>query len=66
MYKNVLQQIDNVQIWPIISFFIFFLFFLFLITYVLTANKSFIRYMKELPLDDKNNPEPVNTKTSNT
>jgi cytochrome c oxidase cbb3-type subunit 4 len=66
MYKNVLQQIDYVQVWPIISFVIFFLFFLFLLAYVLTADKSFIRYMKKLPLDDKNKSEPVNAKSSNT
>lgn len=65
MYKNVLQQIDNVQIWPIISFVIFFLFFLFLLWHVFTTDKGFIRYMKELPLDDTNNSLSENEKTSN-
>ncbi|MCK6616364.1 MAG: cbb3-type cytochrome c oxidase subunit 3 [Cyclobacteriaceae bacterium] len=66
MYKNVLQQIENVQVWPIISFVIFFLFFLFLLWYVFTADKRFIRYMKEMPLNEKNNTQSVNEKTSNT
>ena len=64
MYKNVLQQIDNVQIWPLISFVIFFLFFLFLLWYVFTADKTFIRYMKERPLDDTTSSKPVNEKTN--
>lgn len=52
MYKDVLQGIDNVAIWPIISFVIFFLFFLILIWWVLTADKGYIRKMKQLPLED--------------
>ncbi len=52
MYKYVLQHIENVAIWPIISLIIFFLFFLFLLWYVLTEKKSFINYMKGLPLDE--------------
>jgi cytochrome c oxidase cbb3-type subunit 4 len=52
MYKDVLQGIDNVAIWPIISFVIFFLFFLVLIWWVVTADKGYIRKMKQLPLED--------------
>jgi len=52
MYKDVLQGIDNVAIWPIISFVIFFLFFLVLIWWVMTADKGYIRKMKQLPLED--------------
>ncbi len=52
MYKYVLQQIENVSVWPIISLIIFFLFFLALLWYVFTERKSFIHYMKQLPLND--------------
>ncbi len=52
MYKTVLQNIENVSIWPIISLIIFFVFFLILLWYVFTEKRSFIRYMKQLPLDD--------------
>ena len=31
MYKHVLQSIDNVAIWPVISFIIFFTFFVVLL-----------------------------------
>lgn len=51
MYKNVLQSIDNVAIWPVISFIIFFLFFLCLLWWVFTADKGLIKKMSELPLE---------------
>ena len=60
MHKNILQSIDNVAIWPVISFVIFLLFFLVLLWYVITVDKSFIRYMKDLPSHDG-----TDTKTSN-
>jgi cytochrome c oxidase cbb3-type subunit IV len=52
MYKNVLQGIDNVAIWPVISFVIFFLFFICLLWWVFTTRKSFIDKMKSLPFED--------------
>jgi cytochrome c oxidase cbb3-type subunit IV len=51
MYKNVLQSIDNIAIWPVISFVIFFLFFICLLWWVFTTDKKFIETMKSLPLD---------------
>jgi cytochrome c oxidase cbb3-type subunit IV len=51
MYKNVLQGIDNIAIWPVISFVIFFLFFLCLLWWVFTTKKTFIDKMKSLPLE---------------
>lgn len=52
MYNNILQSIENIAIWPVISFVIFFLFFLCLLWYVFTADKKFIDAMKHLPLND--------------
>ena len=52
MYKNVLQNIDNIAIWPVISFVIFFLFFLCLLWWVFTADKKFIEKMEALPMED--------------
>lgn len=52
MYKHVLQSIDNVAIWPVISFVIFFTFFIVLLWWVFTADKTFIREMSEKPLHD--------------
>jgi len=53
MYKNVLQSIDNIAIWPVISFVIFFVFFLCLLWWVFTADKTMIRKMSEMPLESK-------------
>jgi len=52
MYKNVLQSIDNIAIWPVISFVIFFLFFLCLLWWVFSTKKVFIDKMKSLPLEN--------------
>jgi cytochrome c oxidase cbb3-type subunit IV len=52
MYKNVLQGIDNIEIWPVISFVIFFIFFLCLLLWVFTADKKIIDRMKMLPMED--------------
>lgn len=52
MYKNVLQSIDNIAIWPVISFVIFFLFFICLLWWVFSTDKKFIQSMKDMPLED--------------
>jgi len=54
MYKNVLQNIANIEIWPIISFVIFFVFFLGLLWWVFKVDKKFIAEMAALPLHDSN------------
>lgn len=53
MYKNVLQNIANIEIWPIISFIIFFVFFLCLLWWVFTADKKFIAEMAAMPIADQ-------------
>ena len=53
MYKNVLQSIDNIAIWPVISFVIFFLFFICLLWWVFTIDKKLIDKIKNLPMDDQ-------------
>jgi len=55
MYKNVLQNIDNIAIWPMISFVIFFLFFICLLWWVFTTDKKVIDKMKNLPLEKSEN-----------
>ena len=50
MYKNVLQSIENIAVWPVLSFIIFFLFFICLLWWVLTTDRKFIDTMKRLPL----------------
>lgn len=64
MYKNILQNIDNIAIWPMISLGIFFIFFLLLLWWVFTVDKKFIKKMENLPFNDSQ-AEGVNTTTSN-
>jgi cytochrome c oxidase cbb3-type subunit IV len=52
MYKNILQSIDNIEMWPLISLIIFFLFFLVLLWHVFTTDKKFIHKMGQMPLDE--------------
>ena len=53
MYKNVLQSIENIEIWPVISFVIFFIFFLCLLLWVFTTDKKFIEKMESLPFEEE-------------
>jgi cytochrome c oxidase cbb3-type subunit 4 len=62
MYKNVLQSIENIEIWPLISFVIFFVFFVCLLLWTFTTDKKFIDKMKGLPIEENNNSkDPINS-----
>lgn len=52
MYKNVLQSIDNVGIFPIISILIFMSVFVFMIVRILRMKKNEIKKYSSMPLDD--------------
>ncbi|GAA4054712.1 hypothetical protein GCM10022409_47250 [Hymenobacter glaciei] len=56
MYKEVLQSITGIAIYPLISFVIFFLFFVALLGYVLVVNRQHISAMSMLPLLDNEHP----------
>ncbi len=60
MYKNILQDIDHIAIWPVISFVIFFVFFIVLLWWVFTVDKKFIKEMSHKPFHDgsQNSAEP--------
>ncbi len=64
MYKEILQHIDNIQVWPVVSFVIFFLFFLVLLWWVITVDRTFIRHMGDIPLDDGTIPTKTSTPSS--
>jgi succinate dehydrogenase hydrophobic anchor subunit len=51
MYKNVLQAITGIELYPLISFIIFFAFFIGLLGYVLIANRNHINDLKQMPLN---------------
>ena len=64
MYKEVLQSITGIAIYPLISFVIFFLFFLALLVYVLVVNRQHITAMSMLPLLEDVQVTPVKPKPS--
>ncbi|GAA4445218.1 hypothetical protein GCM10023188_48090 [Pontibacter saemangeumensis] len=53
MYKNVLQAIDGIEIYPLISFSIFFVFFLGLIVYVALMDKTYAQTMSSIACGDE-------------
>ncbi|WP_276495923.1 hypothetical protein [Pontibacter litorisediminis] len=53
MYKNVLQAIDGIEIYPLISFSIFFLFFLGLLVYVFLMDKGYVQAMSRVACEDE-------------
>ena len=62
MYKNVLQSIQDVEIWPTISLVLFFIVFVSMIIYVLRMNNQSIEKIKNLPLEEEN--ESINPQAS--
>ncbi len=58
MYKNILQSIENIEIWPVIGLVIFFIFFLGVLIRVYKSDKGHIEKMKNLPLDELPKEEP--------
>jgi hypothetical protein len=63
MYKNILQNIENIAIWPTISFVIFFLFFSLLLWWVIRVDKKYIDEMGKIPLRDGNEENPSDNLT---
>jgi cbb3-type cytochrome oxidase subunit 3 len=55
--KGNLENIDGVEIYPIISLLIFFLFFVALFWWVFTAKKDHISEVSNIPFDDNTKDE---------
>ncbi|GMU96135.1 MULTISPECIES: cbb3-type cytochrome c oxidase subunit 3 [Ignavibacterium] len=55
MYKEILQSIKGVEIYPIISLIVFILFFIVVIIRLVRMDKSYISKMKQLPLNNEEN-----------
>ncbi|HET8804116.1 MAG TPA: CcoQ/FixQ family Cbb3-type cytochrome c oxidase assembly chaperone [Aequorivita sp.] len=53
--KGNLENIDNVQIYPMISLLIFFVFFVVLFYWVITAKKEHIAEVSNIPLEEDTN-----------
>ncbi len=52
MFKHYFEQIQNIEIWPIISLIIFFVFFTVTMIRIFFMDKKFVDKMKSLPFDD--------------
>ncbi|SRX75793.1 CcoQ/FixQ family Cbb3-type cytochrome c oxidase assembly chaperone [Aequorivita antarctica] len=59
--KGNLENIDNVQIYPMISLLIFFVFFVVLFYWVITAKKEHISEVSNIPLEDDTNEQNDNS-----
>ncbi|RMA58722.1 CcoQ/FixQ family Cbb3-type cytochrome c oxidase assembly chaperone [Ulvibacter antarcticus] len=57
--KGNLEQIDGVEIYPIISLLIFFIFFVVLFWWVFTATKEHIKEVSNIPFESNENNEKV-------
>jgi len=55
--KGNLENIDNVQIYPLISLLIFFFFFVALFYWVATATKEHIEEVSNIPLENNDQNE---------
>lgn len=51
MYKNVLQSIEGITIYPIISLIVFGLFFIIMLIWIIRADKNYLARMSNLPLE---------------
>lgn len=53
MYKELLQSIEGVAVYPIISLIVFVLFFAIVLIWMFKVDKNYIKKMENLPLDKK-------------
>jgi cbb3-type cytochrome oxidase subunit 3 len=51
MYKNVLQAISGIEIYPVLSLLIFFLLFSAVVAWALTRKSQHLQYLAQLPLE---------------
>lgn len=52
MFKHYFEQIDGIEVYPLVALFIFVLFFILLLLWVFKVKKSYIQNMSNLPLQD--------------
>ena len=53
MYKEVLQSIEGIGIYPIVSMIVFVIFFAIVLIWYFKADKKYLKKMSNLPLDDE-------------
>jgi len=57
LYKELLQSIEGIEIYPLISLFLFLALFAGVIIWIVKLDKSYVKEMETLPLDGVENLE---------
>ena len=57
MFSHYFEQINNIELFPVISLLLFFTLFIFLVIRVIFLKKDYLNKMRELPLDLNKNEE---------
>lgn len=52
MYKELLQSIEGIEIYPIISLFIFIALFIGVVIWIVRMDKKYVKEMESLPLQN--------------
>ena len=55
MIRNLLQSIEGVEIYPLISLVVFIIFFVVILVWMFKIDKNYVKEMEQLPLDSNNN-----------
>ena len=55
MFKEVLQSIEGIEFYTIVSMIILILFFIGIVIWLFKVDKKYIKIMSELPLKEENN-----------
>jgi len=55
MFKEVLQSIEGIEFYTIVSMIILILFFIGIVIWLFKVDKKYIKHMSELPLNENNN-----------
>lgn len=55
MFKEVLQSIEGVEFYTIISMIILIIFFIGMTIWLLNVDRKYLKHMSELPLNEDNN-----------
>ena len=61
MYKEILQSIEGVSVYPIISLIVFVLFFAVILVWMLKVDKKYIKKMESLPFENEEENNSNNT-----
>lgn len=61
MYKDVLRSIQDIGLFPVISFVLFFLFFLAVLVWVMFYKQDRIKKLKNLPFEEGQKNEDLNS-----